>query len=49
MREMFEEFGGVVTATSAGIVLIGIIVSIMSPDNPIGDGIRTIIKAGLAL
>ena len=47
MKEMLDEYGGVTAAAISGLVLIGLLYAIMTPGNPIGDGVRQLLSVGL--
>ena len=47
MSELFEEYGGVIVACITGLIIVGILYAMMTPGNPLGDGVRTLMEVGL--
>ena len=45
--ELFEEYGGVIVACITGLIIVGILYAMMTPGNPLGDGVRTLMEVGL--
>ncbi len=47
MSEIFEEYGSVIAACITGLIIVGILYAMMTPGNPLGDGVRQLMEVGL--
>lgn len=45
MKDMLEEYGWAIAATIIVLGLLGLLFSLSSPSNPLGDAVRTLLMA----
>lgn len=45
MKDMLEEYGWAITATIVVLGLLGLLFSLSSPSNPLGDAVRKLLMA----
>lgn len=45
MKDMWEEYGWAIAATIVVLGLLGLLFSLSSPNNPLGDAVRKLLMA----
>lgn len=47
MKEMLEEYGGIIAAVITALVIVGLLFAMFTPGNPIYDGVRELLTASM--
>lgn len=47
MKEILEEYGGIIAAVITSLIIIGLLVAMFTPGNPIYDAVQGLLTASM--